>query len=130
MNLIKSHLSRLKKRVVQSRLWIAATLFIANYSLAQLPAPQEPTRGGNNDNYLQFMQGWTADAIDYVALAISGVGFLWAAWILLSKFNEARTSKDPDWGSVGLTAVVAGVLLVVVSYFLNETTGIFGAAAP
>lgn len=96
---------------------------------AQLPEPVDPSSGDPGGNYLAFMQGWTGDAIDYIALAISGAGFLWVGWILLSKFNEARTSKDPDWGSVGLTAVIAGLLLAVVSYFLNEATGIIGAPA-
>lgn len=95
---------------------------------AQLPEPVDPSSGDAGGNYLQFMQGWTGDAIDYIALAISGAGFLWVGWILLSKFNEARTSKDPDWGSVGLTAVIAGLLLAVVSFFLNEATGIIGGA--
>jgi integrating conjugative element membrane protein (TIGR03745 family) len=98
-----------------------------------LPTPVEPSTGasgGTNGNYLSFMQGWTGDAIAYIALAISGAGFLWVAWILLSKFNEARASNDPDWGSVGLTAVIAGVLLVIVSFFLNQATGIFGTATP
>lgn len=100
---------------------------------AQLPEPVNPTSGDPAGNYLQFMQGWTGDAVDYIALAISGAGFLWVGWILLSKFNEARASNDPDWGSVGLTAVIAGVLLAVVSFFLNEATGIIttgGGVAP
>ena len=91
---------------------------------AQLPAPVNPTSGAPNGNYLAFMQGWSGDAIDYIALVISGAGFLWIGWILLSKFNEARSSNDPDWGSVGLTAVIAGVLLAIVSFFLNEAVGI------
>lgn len=91
---------------------------------AQLPAPVNPTSGAPNGNYLAFMQGWSGDAIDYVALVISGAGFLWIGWILLSKFNEARSSNDPDWGSVGLTAVIAGVLLAIVSFFLNEAVGV------
>jgi integrating conjugative element membrane protein (TIGR03745 family) len=92
--------------------------------LAQLPTPVDPTSGAPNGNYLAFMQGWTGDAVDYIALAISGAGFLWVGWILLSKFNEARSSNDPDWGSVGLTAVIAGVMLAIVSFFLNEAVGI------
>ena len=91
---------------------------------AQLPTPVDPTSGAPNGNYLAFMQGWSGDAIDYIALVISGAGFLWIGWILLSKFNEARSSNDPDWGSVGLTAVIAGVLLAIVSFFLNEAVGI------
>jgi len=91
---------------------------------AQLPQPVDPSSGAANGNYLAFMQGWSGDAIDYIALVISGAGFLWVGWILLSKFNEARSSNDPDWGSVGLTAVIAGVLLAIVSFFLNEAVGI------
>ena len=91
---------------------------------AQLPTPVNPSSGAPNGNYLAFMEGWTGDAVDYIALAISGAGFLWVGWILLSKFNEARSSNDPDWGSVGLTAVIAGALLAVVSFFLNEAVGI------
>jgi integrating conjugative element membrane protein (TIGR03745 family) len=91
---------------------------------AQLPAPVDPSSGAPNGNYLAFMQGWSGDAIDYIALVISGAGFLWIGWILLSKFNEARSSNDPDWGSVGLTAVIAGVLLAIVSFFLNEAVGV------
>jgi integrating conjugative element membrane protein (TIGR03745 family) len=91
---------------------------------AQLPTPVDPTTGPPNGNYLAFMQGWTGDAVDYIALAISGAGFLWVGWILLSKFNEARSSNDPDWGSVGLTAVIAGVMLAIVSFFLNEAVGV------
>lgn len=112
------------------------TLFaglMATTARAQLPEPVDPTSGDSGGNYLAFMQGWTGDAVTYIALAISGAGFLWVGWILLSKFNEARSSNDPDWGSVGLTAVIAGVLLAVVSFFLNEATGIIpvgGAGAP
>ena len=102
-------------------LWIGL-LTIPAY--AQLPAPVDPSNGAPNGNYLQFMEGWTGDAVDYIALAISGAGFLWVGWILLSKFNEARSSNDPDWGSVGLTAVIAGALLAIVSFFLNEAVGI------
>lgn len=54
---------------------------------AQLPTPVDPSSGAPNGNYLAFMQGWSGDAIDYIALVISGAGFLWVGWILLSKFN-------------------------------------------
>lgn len=91
---------------------------------AQLPTPVNPSNGAPNGNYLAFMEGWTGDAVDYIALAVSSAGFLWVCWILLSKFNEARSSREPDWGSVGLTAVLAGALLAIVSFFLNEAVGV------
>ena len=106
-------------------LWQIITLwFISLSAQAQLPTPVNPSSGAPNGNYLAFMEGWTGDAVDYIALAISGAGFLWVGWILLSKFNEARSSNDPDWGSVGLTAVIAGALLAIVSFFLNEAVSI------
>ncbi|PHS00168.1 MAG: TIGR03745 family integrating conjugative element membrane protein [Blastopirellula sp.] len=114
-----------KRRHGLSRVYQALCLGLFSMAAqAQLPTPVNPTNGAPNGNYLSFMQGWTGDAVDYIALAISGAGFLWIGWILLSKFNEARVSNDPDWGSVGLTAVIAGVLLAIVSFFLNEATGI------
>lgn len=117
-----------KPAAIKSRLimwWVMAVSLLAFQNAhAQLPTPVDPSNGPSNGNYLSFMQGWTADAVDYVALAVSGAGFLWVAWILLSKFNEARQSNDPDWGSVGLTAVVAGALLAIVSFFLNEAIGV------
>lgn len=113
---------------IKGRMALAAVmtpvLFAVQNARAQLPQPVNPSTGPTNGNYLNFMQGWTGDAVDYVALAVSGAGFLWVSWILLSKFNEARQSNDPDWGSVGLTAVVAGTLLAIVSFFLNEAVDI------
>lgn len=111
------------KRVI-TRMQGYLVLLVSAGSHADLPEPVDPSTGDSGGNYLAFMQGWTGDAISYIALAISGAGFLWVGWILLSKFNEARSSNDPDWGSVGLTAVIAGVLLAIVSFFLNEATGI------
>ncbi len=110
------------------RIYILLMTFFTSITVkAQLPQPTQPSNGDAGDNYLTFMQGWTGDAVNYIALAVSGAGFLWVGWILLSKFNESRSSNDPDWGSVGLTAVIAGALLVIVTFFLNEATGVFGA---
>ena len=109
------------RTVGRQLLWL---LLASTAARADLPTPVDPTSGAPNGNYLAFMQGWSGDAIDYIALVISGAGFLWVGWICSPKFNEARSSNDPDWGSVGLTAVIAGVLLAIVSFFLNEAVGI------
>ena len=114
-----------KEKIVASKYWIFLSLLALSSGVkADLPTPVQPSNNPAAGNYLAFMQGWSGDAIDYIALVISGAGFLWVGWILLSKFNEARSSNDPDWGSVGLTAVIAGVLLAIVSFFLNEAIGI------
>lgn len=118
MNKLKHHVANIKALLVLGLMTLPAVVS------AQLPQPVDPSSGPANGNYLAFMEGWSGDAVDYIALVISGAGFLWIGWILLSKFNEARSSNDPDWGSVGLTAVIAGVLLAVVSFFLNEAVGI------
>ena len=41
---------------------------------AQLPTPVDPSTGDPDGNYLEFMEGWTGDATEYIALAISGGG--------------------------------------------------------
>jgi len=122
--IIVTHVTKMKS-IVSKTLFILSTLLLSPLSMAQLPAPVNPpgTTVPAGD-FLTFMQGWSGAAVDYIALVISGAGFLWVGWILLSKFNEARSSNDPDWGSVGLTAVIAGVLLVVVSYFLTQATNV------
>lgn len=121
---IKHARNAARRRLSRAGLAVVSTAVAVQAAHAQLPTPVDPSSGPSGGNYLSFMQGWTADAVDYVALAVSGAGFLWVSWILLSKFNEARQSNDPDWGSVGLTAVVAGALLAIVSFFLNEAIGI------
>lgn len=114
----------IKKIPLPTKAWLIAICTFPHQLYAALPTPTNPSSGAANGNYLTFMQGWSRDGVSYIALVISGAGFLWVSWILLSKFNEARSSNDPDWGSVGLTAVIAGVLLVIVSFFLNEAIGI------
>ena len=57
--------------------WQFFALWLISLSAqAQLPTPVNPTSGAPNGNYLAFMEGWTGDAVDYIALAISGAGFL------------------------------------------------------
>ena len=104
---------------------VAAVLFMVSaVASAALPTAVNSSSGAASGNFVAWLQGWTADLSDYAGLFVSTVGFIWVSWILLSKFNEARQTKDPDWGSVGLTAVIAGGMLVIVSFFLNEATGV------
>lgn len=121
----------MKKRAIATTILLMQSivawglLLLSPLTIAQLPTAVNSSGGAPPaGNFLAYMQGWTGDAVNYIALVISAAGFLWVGWILLSKFNEARTSRDPDWGSVGLTAVIAGVLLVVVTYFLTQATSI------
>lgn len=91
---------------------------------AALPTAVDPTTGAAGGNFVAWLQGWFGDSAETVALMVSTAGFLWAAWIVLSKFNETRNAKEPDWGSFGLTAIVAGVVMVACTYLLTEATAV------
>ena len=99
-------------------------LLLVSSAQAKLPVQVNPSTGDPKGNFLKLITGWIKDTVGDAALWISAAAFLWVGWILISKFNEARNSREPDWGSVGLTAVVAGVLLVIVMFFLNEAIGV------
>ncbi len=98
---------------------------IKNAVAVGLPTPTAPTgyTAGSGD-YLAFLRGLFGDNAEVVALFISTALFLWAAWITFSKFNEARNSKEPDWGSVGLYAFVCGAMLLLSTFLLNEAVGV------
>lgn len=102
----------------------ALTLLQTQMVLAALPTAVDPTTGAAGGNFVAWLQGWFGDSAETVALMVSTAGFLWTAWIIISKFNETRNSKDPDWGSFGLTAVVAGVVMVACTYMLTEAVAV------
>ncbi len=107
-------------------LTIAAAMTFMQTQLvnAALPTAVDPTTGASGGNFVTWLQGWFGDSAETVALMVSTAGFLWAAWIILSKFNETRNSKEPDWGSFGLTAIVAGVVMVACTYMLTEAVAV------
>ena len=86
-------------------LCLVLTSGVAN---AGLPTPVDPSSGAANGNFVIWLQGWVGDSAETIALIISTITFLWCAWIIVSKFNETRLSREPDWGSFGLTAIIAG----------------------
>jgi len=105
--------------------WMAiVSLFTSQASFAVLPTAVDPTTGAANGNFVAWLQGWIGDSAEAVALFISTAGFLWMAWIIVSKFNETRNSKEPDWGAFGLTAVIAGVVMVICTYMLTEAVAV------
>ena len=101
---------------------------LSQADLPTVPAPSGlPT--GNDDNYVVWLQFWIGDVARMAGLVISALLFIWSAWICFSKFNEARSSNNPDWGSVGLTAIVSACLLIVTAFFLTESTEVFTTTA-
>ena len=102
-------------------LWASITSSIV---LAALPTAVDPTTGAANGNFVAWLQGWVGDSAEAIALFISTAGFLWMGWIIISRFNETRNSRDPDWGAFGLTAVIAGVVMVICTYMLTEAVAV------
>jgi len=99
-------------------------LMQAQTASAALPTAVDPSSGASGGNFVIWLQGWFGDSAETMSLMISTAGFLWAAWIVLSKFNETRSSNEPDWGSFGLTAIVAGVVMVACTFLLTEAVAV------
>ena len=102
----------------------AGLLFIPQLASSALPTAVDPSSGPSGGNFVSWLTGWFGDSTESGALMISSAVFLWCAWIIASKFNEARNAKEPDWGSFGLTAVVAGVVMVACTYILTQAIAV------
>lgn len=120
----KKRLCRREKR------WLAGlTSAWSLQAFADLPVPADPEAvGAGEHNYIAWVQAWIEEIGTHAASAVSVALFIWAAWILIAKFNEARSSSNPDWGGVALVAVIASALVAVSSYFLAESATVFGGA--
>lgn len=99
------------------------TLF-ANLAHGALQPQVNPQNNPAAGNIIKWLEGWIGDGADTVALAVSATGFFWVGWIVLSKFNDTRSSKEPDWGSFGLTALVGSVVLIFLTYLMTQAVGI------
>ncbi len=90
-------------------------------ALAALPTPVAPSTGAPAGNWLDLMKGYAKDAGLVVGLILALAVFLWMSWILIAKFNEARSGKS-DWGEVGVVAVVGVGIMIFISYILTEAS--------
>jgi len=117
---VKGHLIECK--VAMATLF--ATLFYSATANAALPTAVDPSTGASGGNFVTWFQGWFGDSAETVALMLSTAGFVVAAWIIVSKFYETKSSKEPDWGGFGLTGAVAGVVMVACTYLLTEATAV------
>jgi hypothetical protein len=112
-----------------------------------LPAPVAPSTAPAASNWLELVKGYINDGALVLALAISIVAFIAVAYGAIAKFNAARQSKAEwggrrsialghfteirqpkkgatEWAEVGLLAIVGAVLLLVISFLVNEVTSI------
>jgi integrating conjugative element membrane protein (TIGR03745 family) len=103
---------------------VAIAFFQSKMAYAALPTAVDPTTGASGGNFVIWLQGWFGDSAETMALMVSTSVFLWCAWIIASKFNETRSSNEPDWGSFGLTAIVAGVVMVACTFILTEAVAV------
>ena len=92
--------------------------------LAALPAPVAPTSGTPTaGDFIEYFTFSANDAVVNIGLLVSAGAFLIAAWSTVAKFMEARRGRA-EWSEVGVTAGIAGLLMVGVSYLLTQSAGI------
>lgn len=113
---------------LRQRLWASAVLAgigIASGrpALAALPSAAAPSTAPASGDWLGLIKGYAKDAGIVLGLVLAIGAFIWASWGLIAKFNEARTGRA-EWGEVGLLAVGAGGILVLISYLLGVAAGI------
>ena len=96
-------------------------LALSQKAFAALPTPVAPSSGAAGGNWLTLIQGYAKDAGLVLGLVIALAIFLWIAWIMIAKFNEARAGRA-EWGEVGLVAIIAAGVMIFTSYLLTEAS--------
>jgi integrating conjugative element membrane protein (TIGR03745 family) len=100
-----------------------ALLAISLNAWPALPTPVAPSTGPAAGNWLDLIKGYIKDGGIVLGLAISVIGFLWVAYIGISKFNDARRGKA-EWAEVGLVGIVGGAILLFAVFLLNEAANV------
>ena len=116
---IGQSLRTLPYRGLAALVLMAATL----NAWAALPTPVAPSTGPASGNWLDLIKGYIKDGGIVLGLAISVIGFLWIAYIGISKFNDARRGKA-EWAEVGLVGIVGGAVLLFAVFLLNEAASV------
>lgn len=119
----RHRLSALRQRM---GLWmlLAATTLVCHPVWAALPAQVAPEGGANDDNWLSLIRGYIRDGGLVIGLFLSLAGFVWVSWHALADLQQVRGGRK-EWGEVGLANVIGAVILLVISYLLNEAAGVF-----
>jgi integrating conjugative element membrane protein (TIGR03745 family) len=124
---VRTKLARVRAHSAQlaARLTVALTAMVlgTRSAFAALPVQKAPANNPGAGDWLGLIQGYLKDGFTVLALALGAGAFLWLAWGLIAKFNEARTGKA-EWGTVGLYAVGAGGVAVLDVYLLNTAVTI------
>lgn len=98
-------------------------LVLCQNAYAVLPKAPTPSTASTSSDGLTYFTGLFKDGLQFIGLAISGAGFCWQAWNLLSDLNQARTGRK-EWGEVGLAGVVGVVIFGYVSYLLLQSSNV------
>ncbi len=108
---------------IKSGYWtlMAALAVLSTPVFSALPTPVAPSTAPAAGDWLALIKGYVKDGGAVLGLVIATIAFLWIAWITIAKFNEARNGRA-EWGEVGLVGVVAGGVLVFISYLLTESS--------
>jgi len=106
--------------------WLLAVS--ARQALAALPTAVPPSTGDPGGDWLKLIKGYMKDGGDVLGLVFAVAAFLWVAWIVIAKFNEARVSGGRvEWGELGLTAGAGAAVLLFIAYLLNQATEVIEA---
>ena len=99
------------------------TVFIAlNFvqrAQADLPTPVPPSTAPRAGDWIGLIEGYIKDGGLVLGLAIAVLGFLWIAYLMFAKFNEARQGRA-EWAEVGVLGIVGAIVLIFASYLLTE----------
>ena len=90
---------------------------------ADLPTPVAPSTAPPAGDWIGLIQGYIKDGGLVLGLAIAVLGFLWIAYLMFAKFNEARQGKA-EWAEVGVLGIVGAIVLIFASYLLTEAAGV------
>lgn len=120
---VRNKLARARAHFIALTATLTGFVLSTQNAVAALPTQKAPSNNPGAGDWLGLIQGYLKDGFIVLGLALGAGAFLWLAWGLIAKFNEARTGKA-EWGTVGLYAVGAGGVAVLDVYLLNTAATI------
>lgn len=103
----------MNRKVIQ--VLYATFLVLASQSAFSAVPQAETTSGGTavTDGFWAWLTDWFQDIVTFGVPAVLSLVFLWCLWELISKINEQRREKQPEWGGVLAFGGATGVYFVV-----------------
>lgn len=104
-----------------------ALLLGGDASWAALPTPP-PVTGARAGDWLSMLQEYVRQGAELLGLIFSVGGFLWTGWVALAELNEVRSGRKEMGGAI-LSAVLAAVVFLWISYLLLQAKGVIPGGA-